>query len=618
MRFSLGKPTSSKVLLSLKQDVYSFSATRRYASTSLQIASRQLRSAFWIPQASLTDNIDGSVDAGQLLIRAGYIRQAYSGIFHMLPLGLRVQSKIEALVDKHMQSLQASKVSLSSITSQKLWERTGRLHTGSEFFKFRDRKDGQWLLAPTHEEEITSLVRDVIHAPSHLPIRLYQITRKYRDEKRPRGGLLRGREFIMKDLYTFDKTETEAHATYVQVRQAYSNLFDELKLPYVEARADSGNMGGNLSHEFHFPSNLGEDDIITCSECDYAKNEEFVPTFTTTTEAINVSSSPACSSSIGDLQQMHSECFISKGRTSLVKAYAQSEESTQAQSLNPFAIKEAMGSYTEIDTGVEDATTLFKSRLGEKNGLVVYYLFDQVVSQEAARATVQADSEWLQKHNLKATMVKIDDSTTLQSHLLKRHTGDPCPACASAGRSGALVVTKAIEVGHTFHLGERYSSKLDLIVPASGQHGSNSTAEYVTMGCHGIGVSRLIAAVASALSDKTGLIWPRAIAPFEVLVVVNKENKTSADTLPIGHQIYDDLSTHQEMPADVLIDDRTDVNFGWKLKDADLIGYPVVVIIGKGWLKKKLVEIQCRRLQVKEEVPLAEAADRVRQLLQQL
>jgi len=538
----------------------------------------------------------------------------------MLPLGLRIQSKIEALIDKHMQSLSASKVSLSSISSQKLWEQTGRLQTGSEFFRFKDRRDAQWLLAPTHEEEITSLVKDVVHAPGHLPIRLYQIGRKYRDEKRPRGGLLRGREFVMKDLYTFDKTESDAHSTYGNVRQAYRNLFNEFKVPYIEARADSGNMGGNLSHEFHFPSDSGEDDIITCTTCDYAKNEEFVPDLATVFEKADVPSQESAvrNSHFQGLRQS----FLSKDRKILVKVFATTPDGDQARrSINPFVVKDCLAGKAETDTGVEQPEDLFAKRIGTSASAArsqVYYLFDQLADDKLIQARILEDMDWLTRNNLEFFVAKITDNSLRESHLLRKVTGDVCPQCATAGRQGTLNVTKAIEVGHTFHLGSRYSSKLDLVVPRSGQQGSGSEPVFVSMGCHGIGVSRLIAAVASTSPDGKGLVWPRAVAPFEVLIVVNRKHKDLATTVEVGNTIYDDLSQHKHQPADVLIDDREDVDFGWKLKDADLIGYPVVVVIGKGWLKNKMVEIQCRRLGLKEEATLEQAPERIRNILEEL
>lgn len=532
----------------------------------------------------------------------------------MLPLGLRVQNKLEALIDKHMRSLRASKVSLSSISSQGLWKKSGRLQNGTEFLKFKDRKGAAWLLAPTHEEEITGLVRDTVHSPGHLPARLYQITRKYRDEKRPRGGLLRGREFIMKDLYTFDKTESEAHTTYAEVREAYRNLFDELKLPYIEARADSGNMGGSLSHEFHFPSNLGEDDLITCTTCDYAKNEEFVPELTTKRLRISANLEAEPSSSEEQNFDVVTELFLSKDRKTLVKVFAHARDNAATSSINSFVVKKCLESEVEVDTGIEDVSKTFDAKLASEHPtkLRVYYLFDQTASPAFIQAQVDEDAQWLKYNKLGASTIKIEDDTTVQSQLLKKETGDQCPDCAASKRDGTLEVTKAIEVGHTFHLGDRYSSKLEFKVPIP--NAKQIAPTFVSMGCHGIGVSRLIAAAASALSDSTGLIWPRAIAPYEVLILLPSKHKES-ESLEVANQLYDNLTSDSTSPADTLIDDREDVNFGWKIKDADLIGYPVVVIVGKSWFERKTVEVQCRRLKLKEEVALDAAPSRIRELL---
>ena len=251
------------------------------ASPTLLIAQqydgRNRLSNFWTPTQLVTQTADaGPQDGHDLLIRAGFLRQAHSGIFHLLPLGLRVQNKIEKLIDRHMLHLGASKVSLSSLSSEELWQRSGRLDKGrtSELLRLEDRKGAKYLLSPTHEEEITTIIANALHSYRQLPLRLYQVSRKYRDEPRPRQGLLRGREFLMKDLYTFDATENAAHETYEAVREAYVAFLEELKLPYLVARADSGNMGGTLSHEYHFPSPQGEDTIINCDKCDYSINEE--------------------------------------------------------------------------------------------------------------------------------------------------------------------------------------------------------------------------------------------------------------------------------------------------------------------------------------------------------
>lgn len=597
----------------------------QHAAAGLRPPQRQYRDDFWIPQAELKQSKDDSDKASQLLVKAGYIRQAYAGIFQMLPLGLRVQNKLEALIDKHMRSLRASKVSLSSISSQKLWERTGRLVGSSELFRFRDRRSVKWLLAPTHEEEITSLVKEIVFSPSHLPVRAYQVSRKYRDEKRPRGGLLRGREFLMKDLYTFDKTTKEAHVTYTDVRQAYRNFFDELRVPYIEAQADSGSMGGKLSHEYHFRSSVGEDDVMKCTDCSYARNEEFVPDLQVTSLKALVGGqqqSTEDDSAEGAYNPV-SQVFVSKDQNSLIRAFATRPDTGFMHQINPFVVKAALAQATthvEVDTGVEDPISAFmsnerpeKSTNTTLSDLVtrppgVYYLFDDAARPEdiaAARSKyTPTDGE-----HMPTTILQLSKNSA--TSLLRTQNGDPCPDCATAGRHGQLTVIKAIEVGHTFHLGDRYTSSLNFQVPRA--NAKEQKREFVSMGCHGIGVSRLIAAVASCLADEQGLNWPRAIAPFEVVILAN--NQASDNIAEITNEIYDGFQTKQTRAVDVLIDDRADVQMGWKLKDADLIGYPVVLVLGQSWTKDAMIEVQCRQLGRKLTVPLDSVHSAVAELL---
>ncbi|KIW82258.1 proline-tRNA ligase [Fonsecaea pedrosoi CBS 271.37] len=575
-------------------------------------SSTQRISDFWIPTVNVQKH-DAAPDATQLLIRAGYLRQAYAGIFQMLPLGLRVQEKLERLIDKHMRSVKASKVSLSSMSSQALWEKSGRLKHGGEMFLFKDRRDTEWLLAPTHEEEITTLLSEIIQTKQQLPVRLYQIGRKYRDEKRPRGGLLRGREFLMKDLYTFDSTPAHAHVTYDQIRGAYRNFLDELKIKYVEARAVSGDMGGNLSHEYHFPNFAGEDIVITCSECDYAHNEEFISQLVYPPRPLEVSNIAADGKSGKKYIEEH---FLSTDRLSLVRAIGPSLPNDIAQdkavlrTINAHAVKAALNGVLTIDTGLEQPTETFRESVasatadGSKEKLAIYYVLDSRVRLEDISNLIASPpiNQQLDAYIIEAPQ----DDKTGGMNLLNQQSGDPCPECGN----GKLSVDKAIEIGHTFHLGTRYSSKLGLVARLS----DGKEAVPVEMGCHGIGVSRLIAAVASCLSDDVGLNWPRAIAPFEAVVVVQPSH---AERLRAAEQLCSQLSSSDLGNVDVVLDDRQEQGMGWKLKDADVIGYPVIVVVGKGFDQGK-VEVQCRRLKVKEEVDISDAVGFVHDLLKQL
>ncbi|KAJ4380762.1 hypothetical protein N0V86_004124 [Didymella sp. IMI 355093] len=456
-------------------------------------------------------------------------------------LTLEVQNKLEALIDKHMESIGASKTSLSSITTEELWKQSGRYSANSELLRLKDRKDSGFLLSPTHEEEVTSLVASMVHSYKDLPLRLYQTGRKYRDERRPRQGLLRAKEFMMKDLYTFDSTIEAGLETYKSVRQAYKNLFDELKLPYLVADADSGNMGGKLSHEYHFVSPKGEDNVWSCNSCDYVANEELVEKKITT---ISTSSSTPLKFT-GISVDRKTAIEISVPRPSSTAADATPTWDQISLFTNPHALKKAVPDSIELDTGIE----------------------------------AQALSSLLPKTT---STISVTDRSL-----------------------------KAIEVGHTFHLGTRYSEPLNAYVSVPSE---SKDTEWVPMqmGCHGIGVSRLIAAIASLLSDSKGLQWPRVVAPFEVAILPGPQAEAAEAV-----EVYDTIA-EKGGDVDAVLDDRPIKSLGWKLKDADLIGYPVVVVLGRGWKERREVEVQCRRLGVKKDVKLQELKAEVEGLLEQL
>ncbi|KAJ4341899.1 hypothetical protein N0V87_001564 [Didymella glomerata] len=540
---------------------------------------RNRLSKFWTPTAGQKQQ-DGEQDESHaLLLRGGYLRQAHSGVFHLLPLGLKVQNKLEALIDKHMESIGASKTSLSSITTEELWKQSGRYSANSELLRLKDRKDSGFLLSPTHEEEITSLVASTVHSYKDLPLRLYQTGRKYRDERRPRQGLLRAKEFMMKDLYTFDSTVEAGLETYKSVRQAYKNLFDELKLPYLVADADSGNMGGKLSHEYHFVSPKGEDNVWSCNSCDYVANEELVEKKSAATSAATSASSSTPLNFTGISVDRKTSIKISVPRPSSLSADATPTWNQISLYTNPHALKKATPDSIELDTGIE-AHTL--ASLLPKTTSTISITDRSLLSSPSPTA--------------------LDLTPTTE--------GDACPRCTS----GKLGVQKAIEVGHTFHLGTRYSEPLNAYVSVPSE---SKDTEWVLMqmGCHGIGVSRLIAAIASLLSDSKGLQWPRVVAPFEVAVLPGPQAE-AAEAVEVYDAVAGDLNRRDGV--DVVLDDRPIKSLGWKLKDADLIGYPVVVVLGRGWKERREVEVQCRRLGMKKDVKLDELKGEVESLLEKL
>lgn len=561
--------------------------------------------------------------------------QAHSGVFHMLPLGQRVMDKIERLIDKHMTSLGASRLDLSSLSSQELWTKSGRLNKiNSELFLLKDRKDAGYLLSPTHEEEITTLVADSVKSYKELPVRLYQISRKYRDELRPRHGLLRSREFLMKDLYTFDITKEAALETYHAVRLAYRALFDELKVAYLVADADSGDIGGDLSHEFHFPTRVGEDNIISCTACEYVANEELAEA-ATSGEGSSEHASDFTFLSPNQLETsapLPTSAFtvwrgVTRDRATLVNVwYAVSPrvhdgELVSHAEVNMHAIKNLV---PDLHSGIEDPVSFWGQLQAQKS-----------VEAEASQPMIKIVN--LIDAQLPADILKSHDNTGKNlpirpphapykggfsssvmpnggQSLLQIQEGDKCPRCSS----GVLKIQKAIELGHTFYLGTRYSEPLGatVTIPASQKNKSEKDGASgdviipMQMGCHGIGVSRMIGAIAETLSDEKGLNWPRVIAPYEVMVVASKGNESAVS------EVYDALQGEatSNNTRDVAIDDRSN-SFAWKLNDADLVGYPVIVVIGRTWKNGRSCEVQCRRLGIRQDVEIGRLSDFVEGLL---
>lgn len=516
-------------------------------------------------------------DGHALLLRAGFLRQAYAGVFHLLPLGLRVQDKIERLIDKHMRTLGASKLSLSSISSEALWRKSGRL-TGdtSELLRLNARSGPGFLLSPTHEEEITSLFAGSVSSYKDLPVRLYQVTRKYRDERRPRQGLLRTREFLMKDLYTFDVNDECALETYHLVKAAYDSFFHELQIPYLVAAADSGSIGGDYSHEYHFVTSIGEDNIVSCNQCGYVANEELAE------KAARHEASQAV--------EVQTWTGITQDRKTLVKVFYPHFRSAISDLTGPnlHVLKRAVPT---LDTGVEDPVKLWNSMKAlntaqhqtgtvstASDGMSVLHILDQTIVDSDSKESAVGEED----PSFPVNVITHDPKSHKPLDLVRVQPGDLCAQCST----GSLKVDKAVELGHTFHLGTRYSAPLEATVVLA-----NNKRVPMSMGCHGIGISRIIGAVASIMADEKGLNWPRAIAPFEVIIVSGKGVEEDAMA------IYDILShaDGNSTGMDVVFDDRPH-EMGWKLNDADLVGYPIIVVLGKAWKQKRACEVQCRQL----------------------
>lgn len=486
--------------------------------------------------------------------------------------------------------------------------------------------------------------------------------RKYRDEPRPRQGLLRTREFLMKDLYTFDKSTSTALETYETVRNAYSAFFDEFKIPYLTAEAASGNMGGDLSHEYHFPSSKGEDHLIQCTSCSYIRNEELAGTerkFMPRNKAFQRSSIEGSViqedtnvSKYSNLTSTFDFWFgISKDRHKAVTAVfpkkveitSMDQKKFRDARVNPHMLKEIV---PEIDFSVKDPVKAFQKYV-EQNRLeiiqsskkslkfVLVSLFDYRIPKSDVISYME-DMK-LKKEVEFGSAVQfqtngVDEDEKHAPDLVRIDAGDPCPKC----KNGTLKVQTAVELGHTFHLGTRYSKPLKATIAtdpsqeldlgdlaAVEEPTANSSKQiqqkraYLQMGCHGIGVSRLIAAIADSLADSKGLNWPRVVAPFEAIIIATKGLESAAT------EIYDllnnrPLSGAHNATIDAILDDR-EKDFGWKLKDADLIGYPIIVVVGRAWQQQRKCEVQCRQLgELRVEIDAAEVRGKILELLDRL
>jgi prolyl-tRNA synthetase len=458
--------------------------------------------------------------------------------------------------------------------------------------------------------------------------------RKYRDEPRPRQGLLRGREFVMKDLYTFDYSNQNATKLYDTVKSTYMQLFEELKLPFLVAEASSGDMGGKLSHEFLLPSPQGEDTIIRCSNCDLTYNDEVAdgkargqefaiarPAPGFATEGMHAGTAPTISNALW--------IGVSKDRRTLVRGWYpkyvmnMTDKEPLAKEASSHAIKAiARAAGIDLDLSVDNPLQLWANQASSDRAFLltrgnmpkVLDLYDsQVRAFQRPPLGDLAEKAGCAEDGIQYSMLDRYPGTADGLRLAKAQDGEQCPKCAQ----WSLTARSAIELGHTFHLGTRYTKPLRSVVTVPDpegdafQPGEKSKLTHMHMGCHGIGVSRMISAVADVLADKRGLNWPRVIAPYEVVVIAMEESQA-----PEAEKVYDLLASDQPS-LDVILEDR-DRRAPWLLTDADLIGFPVIVVVGRAWKKRQAVEVQCRRLNVKEEVPLDQLAGFVQSQLAKL
>ncbi|MCR5030222.1 MAG: proline--tRNA ligase [Selenomonadaceae bacterium] len=529
---------------------------------------------------------EAEVISHKLMLRAGMIRKAAGGLYTYLPLAWRTIKKIEQIIREEMDAAGGQEIAMPIVQPSELWKETGRWEVyGDEMFRLNDRHGREFCLGPTHEEMVTSIVRDEVRSYKQLPLLLYQIQNKYRDEIRPRFGLMRGREFIMKDLYSFDKDEEGMRVSYKKMYDAYTNIFTRCGLKFRPVEADNGAIGGGGSHEFTVLADAGESSIAYCEKCDYAASDEKAELKTITSEAeallpLEKVATPGTKTIalVAEYLKVPVEKTIKAvayqtEKDEVVLAFVRGDhEVNEVKVLNAVdAIALRMADEAAIRTvGGEPG---FMSPIGVKKDTKIVVDATVMEMQNAVAGANEVDAHY------KNVTPKRDFGEPIVTDIRLVQEGDPCPHCGAP-----LKMTRGIEAGQVFMLGTKYSKALGAtFLDESGKE------KPLVMGCYGIGVGRTMAAAIEQNNDKDGVIWPKSIAPFEVVVV--PVNAKVPEQLALAESIYEEL---KKAGVDVLLDDRKE-RAGVKFKDCDLIGYPLRVTVGPKAVEEGTVELRVRR-----------------------
>jgi prolyl-tRNA synthetase len=548
---------------------------------------------------------DAEVISHKLLIRAGMIKKLASGIYSYMPVGYRVLRKIEDIVREELGKAGAQEVLMPVLQPAELWEESGRWgKMGAEMMTIKDRHNRDFILGPTHEEVITDIVRKEIKSYKELPVNLYQIQTKFRDERRPRFGLMRGREFLMKDGYSFHTSEESLEVEYQNMRKAYSRIFKRCGLTFRAVEADSGAIGGDTTHEIMVLAESGEDDVIYCSHCEYAANIEKAESSIELKEsdesvkALEKVSTPD-KQSIEDVAE-----FLGLTTDKTVKGMVFKSE-------DKFILALIRGDYEVNEVKLKNALRLPDIELAtneeiESLGLVKGFIGPVGVEKLTivADLTVKGMKNYVtganevDYHNVN-TNHDIDYKVETYADIRTVKVGEKCPRCSE----GELKIARGIEVGQVFKLGKKYSEAMNCVYLDE-----NGKTKEMIMGCYGIGVSRTMASTIEQNYDDNGIIWPMAIAPYHVVVI--PANIKDAEQMTVADKLYQKM---MEEGIEVVMDDR-DERAGFKFKDADLIGFPIKLVVGKGVTNGK-VELALRKTGIKEEINIEEVMDYIKKTI---
>ena len=559
------------------------------------------------------DPADAEVASHKLLIRAGYVRRIAAGIYSWLPLGVITLRNVERVIREEMDHAGFQEVHFPSLLPRDAYETTNRWEEyGPSLFRLQDRKGGDYLLAPTHEEMFTLMVKSEYSSYKDLPLSIYQIQTKFRDEARPRSGIIRGREFVMKDSYSFDIDDVGLDLSYQKHRDAYVKTFDRLGLKYNIVKAVSGAMGGSKSEEFLAPCPTGEDTYVLCPQCGFAANVEAMVTkvepqdFSQVPllEELDTPNTPTIDSLVEVLNQNFGGGFT--GASALKNVMLMADDKAISV-LIPGDREVDLKRFQENIGGVHELRVFEEADFANFPDLVKGYIGPQDAKKSGI--TVYADprvalgTSWVTGANKKDRHARnvvngrdfIPDAYVEAAEV---RAGDACPDCATP-----VVIDRAIEIGHIFQLGRKYARALNLTVLDQ-----NGKSQIVTMGSYGIGVTRAVAAIAEQTHDEIGLNWPTDLAPAKVhIVAAGKDDLLFETALTLGTEL-------EAQGISVMLDDRRDASPGVKFKDAELIGNPIIVVVGKALADGK-VELRQRRSGARQEVALTAAVVAIAELL---
>ena len=550
---------------------------------------------------------DASLPSHQFLVRGGFIAQTGAGIYDFMPLGKIVLEKIRAIVKKEMDEAGANEVQFGFVTPLSLWSESGRALTmGSELLRFKDRKNGEFVLSPTNEEAVVNMVKNRVTSYKDLPLHLYQINTKFRDEARPRFGLMRGREFLMKDGYSFHSCEEDLVREFNLMEETYKKIYTKLGLDFRVVEADSGAIGGSGSKEFHVLASSGEDTIVVCDGCNYAANIEAAKREAKKYEfkdgELKKVETPNCTT-IEDVAN-----FLSVSKEQTIKAVIKKAIFKDESKIVVFFVR---GSDELEDTKAQnsvDALELIDATLDEiKDAGVVAGYCGLVDLPKDILVVVDSELENSQGmvcggnednfHFINVDLRVIENIKYFDLIAVKEE--DTCACCG-----GKLSYTKGIEAGHIFQLGDKYSKAMNATFLDE-----NGKAKPFIMGCYGVGVSRLVAAVIEQNHDEKGCIWTKSTTPFMVDIIVS--NSKNEDEKNMGEKIYEELKASN---VEVILDDRINARFGFKIGDFELLGFPYAIIIGKKLLDG-IVEIVDRKTLLKTEVKIEEVVSEILNLI---